>query len=345
MNVLAWLCILLHLNCKEMIQPKVTVIVPIYNVAAYIEKCAKSLFDQTLGDLEILFVDDCGQDNSLFIIEQLLQKYPQRATQTKIIHREKNGGSAAARKSGLEVATGQYIIQCDGDDWVDIDLYEKMYNKAIETEADIVVCDEIHEYANKSNLWSMGDLPINSKDVVKDWYKRTIGMHVHNKLIKRSIYIDNDIMPWDGLNMWEDNGLITRLFYYSTKLTQIHDSYYHYNRTNVNAMTSGYGIKQVEQMICVAKGLTEFFQTKPDAKEFEKTIKAFQFLARINLITDSFANFLRYKNTFRGSETIIPELDPKAFSAKGLFRFRMVQYHLGWLFVLMFKVKNLIKDK
>ena len=156
---------------------------------------------------------------------------------------------------------------------------------------------------------------------------------------------EHDILPWVGLNMWEDNGLLARLFYYGDKLAQIHGSCYHYNRTNINAMTSGYGIRQVEQMIGIAEHLTEFFGTKKDAKELEKTVLAFQYLARINFVTDSFAKLRRYNNTFKGSEAIIPYLDLNAFSNKGRFRFRMVKYHLGWLFVLMFKVKNLLSNR
>lgn len=170
-------------------------------------------------------------------------------------------------------------------------------------------------------------------------------MFCHNKLVKRSLYTEHDILPWVGLNMWEDNGLLARLFYYGDKLAQIHGSCYHYNRTNINAMTSGYGIRQVEQMIGIAEHLTEFFGTKKDAKELERTVLAFQYLARINLVTDSFAKLRRYNNTFKGSEAIIPYLDLNAFSNKGRFRFRMVKYHLGWLFVLMFKVKNLLSNR
>lgn len=323
--------------------PKVTVIVPVYNVAAYIEKCATSLFRQTLDSLEILFIDDCGPDNSIEIIKQTLRKFPARNSLTRIIPMPSNSGLAAVRRHGIIKAIGQYIIHCDGDDWADLDLYERLYKTAVEQNADIVVCDEIHECNDGSHLCEINSLPEYCKDVVKNWYKSTLGMFCHNKLIKRSLYTEHDILPWIGLNMWEDNGLITRLFYYGNKLAQIHGSCYHYNRTNINAMTSGYGIKQVEQMIGIAEHLTEFFSSKPDAKDFEKTVMAFQFLARINLVTNSFTRLRRYNNTFKGSEAIIPELDPNAFSTKGRFRFHMVQYHLGWLFVLMFKVKDLLK--
>ena len=142
--------------------------------------------------------------------------------------------------------------------------------------------------------------------------------------------------------MWEDNGLMTRLFYYAGKISVVCDSYYHYNRTNFGAMTNGYGQKAVRQMIGIAEHLTEFFESKPDAEDFRKTVMAFQFLAKINLVTDSFSRINEYYALFPGSETIVSELDSGAFSPKGRFRFYMVKHHLAWLFVLMFKVKNRI---
>lgn len=325
-----------------MSNPKVSVVVPVYNVARYVEKCAASLFEQTLSDLEIIFVDDCGPDNSMELVRKTLEKYPSRIASTQILKRPSNGGLAAARKFGLAQAHGEYIIHCDSDDWVDLDLYEKLYNKAIETGADIVVCDEIHEHLDGGHLRREPDMPSDCKSVVKRWSANIIGMFCHNKLIKHSVYLENQIEPWEGLDMWEDNALITRLFYCSDKLAQIHDSYYHYNRTNVNAMTSGYGLKQVNQMVQVAQKLTDFFNSKPDAKDYEKTVMAFQFLARINFVTDNFENLKRYNTTFEGSEKIMSELDPAAFSAKGKLRFYMVKNHMTWLFVSLFKVKNLL---
>lgn len=325
-----------------MSNPKVSIVVPVYNVAPYIEKCAVSLFEQTLAELEVVFVDDCGPDNSIEILINTLERYPNRKENVKIIRNSTNRGLAFARCAGIQECTGDFVIHCDSDDWVDLDLYEKLYNKAIETNADIVVCDEIHECADGSHLKKEQDLPTDCKTVVKNWYRSIVGMFCHNKLVKRTLYTDNEVYPWEGLNMWEDNGFVTRLFYYGGTLAQIHDSCYHYNRTNVNAITSGYGIKHVEQMVEIASRLTEFFNSKSDAKDYEKTVMAFQFLARINFVTDNFENLKRYNTTFEGSEKIMSELDPAAFSAKGKLRFYMVKNHMTWLFVSLFKVKNLL---
>ena len=325
--------------------PKVSVIVPVYGVEKYIERCARSLFEQTLDRIELLFVNDCTPDNSVEIIERVIEEYrscfAEKESVARIITMSSNTGLAGVRRQGIIVATGDFIIHCDGDDWVDVDLYEKMYNEAVYSGADIVMCGSIYEYVRCSNK-KEAELPTeNGRELVRNLYRKCLGMHCWNKLVRRSLYVDNDILPWVGLNMWEDNGLMTRLFYYAGKLSVVRDSYYHYNRANLGSMTNGYGQKAVKQMIGVAEHLTDFFESKPDSDDFRKTIMAFQFLAKINLITDSFSRIKEYHTVFPRAETIASELDPGAFSAKGRFRSIMVKCHLTCLFVLMFKVKNL----
>ena len=110
-------------------EPKVTVVIPVYNVATYIEKCATSLFEQTLDSLEILFVDDCSPDHSVEIIKKTLKKYPERNSLTRIIRMPSNSGLGAVRRPGIILATRQYIIDFGGADWGGSDFYEIMFNK------------------------------------------------------------------------------------------------------------------------------------------------------------------------------------------------------------------------
>ena len=119
--------------------PKVSVIVPVYNVEKYIDKCLKSLVNQTLSDIEIIVVNDGSTDNSETIIKQYLEKY-----QNKIKYVIKqNGGLSDARNYGMKFATGEYIAFLDSDDYVDNTIYEKMYNKATEEQCDFVEYMEI----------------------------------------------------------------------------------------------------------------------------------------------------------------------------------------------------------
>ena len=121
--------------------PAVSVIVPVYNVESYIARCARSLFSQTLKDIEFLFIDDCSPDRSIEIMREVLEEFPERKEQVTVYRMPQNSGQAKVRMCGLTQASGDYIIQCDSDDYVDTDAYELMYNKAKSEDLDIVTCD------------------------------------------------------------------------------------------------------------------------------------------------------------------------------------------------------------
>ncbi len=112
---------------------KVTIIVPVYNVEKYLDRCMQSLINQTLKDIEIVLVDDGSPDNC----PRLCDEYVNKDSRIKVVHK-KNGGLGMACNSGLEVATGEYVAFCDSDDWVELFAYEEMYKAAKENNADAV---------------------------------------------------------------------------------------------------------------------------------------------------------------------------------------------------------------
>ncbi len=120
---------------------KVSIIVPIYNVAEYISKCIESLLCQTLEDIEIICINDCTLDNSMDIVKT----YQKSDSRIVVINHEQHRGVSAARNTGLSFARGQYIASVDPDDWVACDFIEKMYNKAIENQVDIVLNTNIQK--------------------------------------------------------------------------------------------------------------------------------------------------------------------------------------------------------
>ena len=115
---------------------KISVIVPVYNVEKYLSKCLDSLANQTLKDIEIIIVNDGSPDNSQKIIDEYVKKYNNMKSYIK-----ENGGLSDARNFGIKKATGEYISFLDSDDYVTHDMYERMYEKAISNNFDIVVCD------------------------------------------------------------------------------------------------------------------------------------------------------------------------------------------------------------
>lgn len=109
----------------------VSVIIPVYNVGKFIERCARSLMEQTMDNVEYIFVDDASPDNSIQILQKVLADYPNRRDNVRILTHAENKGLPAARNTGLAVATGEYIFHCDSDDFVEPDMLEQLYGKAI----------------------------------------------------------------------------------------------------------------------------------------------------------------------------------------------------------------------
>ena len=119
---------------------KISVIIPVYNVEQYISKCARSLFQQTLEDIEYIFIDDGSVDESISILYSVVKEFPDRADWIKVISFGENRGVFEAIKEGLANCSGEYVIRCDSDDWVPDMAYETMYHEAKKEDADVVEC-------------------------------------------------------------------------------------------------------------------------------------------------------------------------------------------------------------
>ena len=128
-------------------EPKVSVVVPVYGVEAYIGQCVRSLFSQTWDNCEFIFVDDGSPDNSISVLEGILAKeFPGQQSCVKIIHKS-NSGLPRARMTGLAEAKGDFIIHVDSDDWVEPDYVRNLVGKALDEGADVVYCDFYKEYS------------------------------------------------------------------------------------------------------------------------------------------------------------------------------------------------------
>ena len=125
---------------------QVSILVCVYNTEKYIGRCAESLFGQTLRDVEYIFVDDSSTDNSIGVMESVLARYPERSEQVRTIRLAQNRGPEFARMTAAEHAAGDYLMFVDSDDYAEPDMAERLYRTAVETEADIVVCDFLTEY-------------------------------------------------------------------------------------------------------------------------------------------------------------------------------------------------------
>ena len=196
---------------------KVSIIMPVFNAENYIQKSIKSLLNQTLKEIEIIIVNDGSEDKSKEIIKKYEEKYPDKI---KYLEKE-NGGAADARNYALKYAKGEYIAFLDADDYVELDMYEKMYNKAQEENSSIVECDFYWEYPHKKKL-DTGIIYNNKKEMLL--FARVIPW---NKLIKRNILESNEILFPKGLR-YEDVEFTYKLVPYCEKVSFVKEPLVHY---------------------------------------------------------------------------------------------------------------------
>ena len=214
---------------------KVSVIVPVYNVEKYINRCAESLVNQTLDDIEIIFVNDGSKDNSKKIIEFYQEKF---ANKVKYVEKE-NGGLSSARNFGIPYATGEYIAFLDSDDYVELDMYETMYNKAKEEDFDMVECDFIWEYPDKKRI-DIGEIYSGKKEALEK--ARVVAW---NKLYKREVVINSHILFPKGL-IYEDVEFFYKIIPSLSKIGFIKKPFIHYiQRDNSISNTQNERTKEI----------------------------------------------------------------------------------------------------
>ena len=321
--------------------PKVSVIVPVYNVEKYFDRCVRSLFEQTLDDIEYIFVNDCTPDNSMVILQKIIEEYPNRKDAIHIINHEKNTGQSGARRDGMAIATGDYIIHCDADDWVELDMYENMYNKAVETNSDAVVCDMVMRYKDHSAYLRY----INEFDDHRLMYDCLAPISVEycsmcNRLISHKVFKKHVIEPFEGVNMWDDVGLTTRLRYYIDKTFVINKPYYNYNKQNELSTTNRDIISRVNEQVLCVKLLEDFFISESAANQYQKFIAYLKFFSKSDLL-----DFDKDKYWF----TIFPENGKYLWKLKNTylrFKIRLFLYcYCGMFGVYIYKGLRFLKRR
>lgn len=255
-----------------MSNPLVSILVPVYNVEAYIERCARSIFEQTYENLEIIFVDDCSPDRSVEVLESVLKEYPNRIRQVQIIHHKVNRGLSAARNTGVAAATGDFIIHVDSDDEADKQMVERLVDKQLKTNADIVSGEIITIDNDGSHPWNEPNHE-SARQMLTYLLNRGKCHSICSRLIRRSLYIRHNIKAREGIDIGEDTQVIPLLVYFSTKVSKIDDVVYHYIRTGLSltrnkkrTFNKKWTVQYLESLFI----LKAFFETRE--KEYFDTI-------------------------------------------------------------------------
>ncbi len=228
----------------------VSVIVPAYNVEDYIGKCLDSLANQTLEQLEVIVVDDGSTDKTGSIADEYQKKYP---AIFKVIHK-KNEDVSIARNTGLEKATGEYIGFLDSDDWVNPDMYEKLYKKACENDSDIVACDTLAIYPDKKVLIESN---INESSNVEDLMINAYAV-IWNKIYKKEL-IDG-IKFKEKMRFCEDVQFLYMIYPKIKKISVIHENLHNYLQ-RVGSLTYTYNEK-LYQLIESLDDIVNYYKDK-----------------------------------------------------------------------------------
>lgn len=210
--------------------PRVSVVVPVYKAESTIATCASSLFRQTFKEVEFLFVDDGSPDGSMTILESVLAEFPERKDQVFILHHDTNRGVAAARNTGLERARGEYVVHADADDWAEENMVEEMYARAKTTACDMVWCDFWVDFPNKPgrSLYKKQVADKNAEFIIKGMLSGGVHAGLWNKLVKRSLFVDNSILFPDGIDLREDMGFLILCLMHAKKVEYLPKAFYHY---------------------------------------------------------------------------------------------------------------------
>lgn len=259
---------------------KVSVIVPIYKVEKFIVRCAESLMKQTLDGVEYIFVNDATPDNSMELLQKVLSQYPEK--KVTIVAHEVNKGLPAARNTGLGMANGEYIFHCDSDDYVDLDMLEKLYDAAEKNDADIVWCDYYISY-NDSERYMKQLCYSTPQEALSGMLCGRMKYNVWNKLVRRNLYSEHGISFLEGCSMGEDMAMML-LFPFAQKVVYVPDAFYHYVQWNSSSLTRGLLTSHIDSLMRNAGRVIDFLSEISD-KTWVKDINSFKLLMKWPFLT------------------------------------------------------------
>ena len=307
-------------------EPKISVIVPVYNVEGYLRKCLDSILNQTFANIEIICVNDGSTDGS----RKILEEYKNKDSRIKIVDKE-NGGLSSARNAGMKTAKGEFYSFIDSDDWIDITMLEKLYNNITEFNSDISICavhqfDETKQMIDDSNPYYTLGYFNSSFDNRAFSYKDTkpfimdVCVMAWNKLYRRSLIDECSAEFPDGL-IFEDGPFFFSIFFKTNRVSIVREFLYYYRINRKNSIIQKAGkkflnvIDVVEIMYTKIKDLPDFDDIKYTffRKKVEDFIYRFEHLN--SKYKAAFAKKLKKESSLSNEKLFPPDM------VKGSFRY------------------------
>ena len=218
--------------------PKISIIIPVYNVEKYLKKCIESILNQTFTNYEIILIDDGSTDNS----KNICDEFSYKDSRIKVIHKN-NTGAADSRNIGISLASGEYIGFVDSDDYIDPDMYESLYNLITKYKTDVAICGLLHEYPDKTiNPYpAEEERSVSGKEALKiALIGDKFSLNVYNKIYKKEMF---NYIKFPNLKFAEDAYVVTRILYNSDSVAYSTSPKYHWVHHFGSITTSNFDSK------------------------------------------------------------------------------------------------------
>lgn len=258
-------------NVNKEYSDLISIVVPVYNVEAYLIRCVDSIINQTYQNLEIILVDDGSTDNSGLICDSVASK----DKRIRVIH-QKNGGLSAARNAGIEVASGKYLGFVDSDDYIDLNMYQSMIDKIYSDKADIVICDCILEELNGSvqEYEALPNVVMSQNEVLKHLDGYTYHSYwkyvtAWNKLYNRVLF---DSLRYPNGKIHEDEYIIHKLYEKCNVVSVMENKFYHYIQ-RPNSITTMNILSKLKASFGAFRDRIDFFELRNDKHMIRATLK------------------------------------------------------------------------
>ncbi len=250
--------------------PLVSVIIPVYNVEKYIEKCLTTIKEQTFKDFEALIINDGTPDNSMKIAEKFVAE-----DERFIIYNKPNGGLSDARNYGLERAKGEFVVFIDSDDYVDKDYLKVLYNGCKDNNADMAYCRFKHHYPRAGiDVFSLNPRKgVYERDKALNMLIRDNLMHSYswNKMYRRTLFTDNNIRY--PKMYFEDVATSIRLLFNANRIA-VSDKYLYFYVRHPGSIMSTMNAKKIDDLILSVLINRNYIQFHGEYEKFEKPLKA-----------------------------------------------------------------------
>lgn len=327
---------------ETIISSQISVCIPIYNVERYIEKCLRSVFEQTIADkAEFILVDDCSSDQSMAIASKIIDEYPECKSRVKIIHHEVNKGLAAARNTLLRNANGKYIIFVDSDDWCEPDYLEVLYNTAEKENADVVCCNLIKENENFSKQTAYF-FPSKVTECMQLLIEGDLPGWLPIKFFKKELFDKNKIDWTEKIDLQEDLIISVKLFSKAEKIISVEKALYHYNQLNTGSLSVSRVLsdKKCRQIVDSVSEIERFLDKEQLLSEYKDAVKKRKILSKIIVLLKAEKKLRKqyytlYKNEFKNLRNLNLKFKVLRFIMR-LYDFHL--YFLGNLCLDLIKV-------